>query len=74
MIIEGADYFVRYLQLPVGIYAFVMLNDDGTYSIYLDPRRDCVHQREDFDHEIKHIIRGDLHNDTMTVVEIEDEM
>lgn len=74
MIIEGADYFVRYLQLPSGIYAFVMLNEDGTYSIYLDPRRDCAHQREDFDHEIEHIIRGDLHDDTKTVEEIEDEM
>lgn len=74
MLIEGADYFIRYHIMPVGIYAFVMVNDDGTYSIYLDPRRDYRHQRADCAHEIEHIIRGDLYDTTKTATEIEHEM
>ena len=73
-IIENADYFIRYMELPPGIYAFVTPNDDGTYSIYLDPRRDSVHQRSDCAHEIQHIKRGDLYDTTRTATDIEHEM
>ena len=73
-LIEDADYFIRYLELPPGIYAFVTPNDDGTYSIYLDPRRDPEHQRSDCAHEVMHIIRGDLYDTAKTATEIENEM
>lgn len=74
MPIENADYFIRYMQMPYKIYAFVMPNDDGTYSVYLDPRRDEEHQRSDLAHELLHIVRGDLYDTTKTAKEIEDEM
>lgn len=60
--VEGADYFIYYSELPPKIYAFVALNPDGTYSIYLDPRRDFEHRLDDMEHEIMHIIRDDLYN------------
>lgn len=61
--IEGADYFIYYMNLPPKIYAFVMPNTDGTYSMFLDPRRSRDQMIEDYIHELWHIIRGDLHND-----------
>ena len=60
--IEGADYWIRYMELPPKIYAFVHPNDDGTYLIFLDPRRDFWHQIDDYEHELWHIVRGDLYN------------
>ena len=47
--IEGADYWIRFMILPPKIFAFVYDNRDGTYLIFLDPRRDFDHQIDDFD-------------------------
>ena len=62
MLIENADYFVRYKELPKGIHAFVMPNDDSTFSVYIDPRRSYDQQREDYRHEVKHIENNDFYN------------
>ena len=62
MPIEGADYFVRYMKLPPKIWAFIMPNNDGTFSIYLDPRRSREQQIEDYIHELKHILDDDFYN------------
>ena len=61
--VENADYFIYYLNLPPKIYAFVMGNRDGTYSIFLDPRRSRDQQIDSYIHELWHIIRDDLDND-----------
>ena len=68
--IEGADYWIRYMVLPPGIFAFVHENDDGTYIIILDPRRDFLSQLDDWEHEILHIINDDFHNG-LPIVRIE---
>lgn len=60
--IEGADYFIYYMDLPPKIYAFVMQDEDGIYSVFLDPRRDFLSQLDDWEHEMWHIIRDDLNN------------
>ena len=60
--LEGFDYFIYYRELPPGIFACVATNPDGTYSVYLDPRRSYDQLRADFDHEMHHIIRGDFYN------------
>ena len=62
MPIENCDYFIRYMQLPPKIWAFVHPNDDGTFVIFLDPRRSCEQQLEDYIHELWHIIRDDFCN------------
>ena len=51
------------MKLPPKIYAFVHPNDDGTYLIFIDPRRSREQQIEDYVHELIHIIRGDLYSD-----------
>ena len=62
MPIENCDYFIRYQKLPPKIWAFIMPNDDGTFSIYLDPRRSREQQIEDYIHELKHILDDDFYN------------
>lgn len=62
MPIEECDYWIRYMELPPKIYAFVHPNDDGTYLIFLDPRRSRDQQIEDYIHELMHIMRGDFYN------------
>ena len=60
--IEGADYFIRLKILPPKIFAFVRSNGDGTYTIYLDPRRDFEHKIDDYTHELWHILNDDIYN------------
>ena len=60
--IEGADYFIVMRELPPKIFAFVHLNEDGTYTIVLDPRRDFLSRLDDWSHEIWHIIHDDFYN------------
>lgn len=60
--IENADYFIRYMVMPPGIYAFITLNPDGTYSMYLDPSRSYDQLLDDWEHELWHIIRDDMYN------------
>lgn len=62
MPIEECDYWIRYMELPPKIYAFVHPNDDGTYLIFLDPRRSREQQIEDYIHELMHILNGDFYN------------
>jgi hypothetical protein len=50
------------MELPPKIYAFVHSNDDGTYIIFLDPRRSRDQQIEDYIHELMHIMREDFYN------------
>jgi hypothetical protein len=49
--------------MPPKIYAFVMLNSDDTFSIFLDPNRSHEQQLDDYEHELWHIIRDDLYSD-----------
>ena len=61
--IEEFDYWIRYMDLPPGIFAFVHLNEDGTYIIILDPRRSQEQILDSYIHELWHIINGDFYRD-----------
>lgn len=63
MLIEGADYFIRIADFPVGIHGFVVPNDDGTFSVYINARDSRVRQRQACRHEKKHIARNDFSRD-----------
>ncbi len=60
--IEGVDYFIYYMKMPPKILACVCENEDGTYTMFLDPRRDFLSQIDDYEHELWHIIRDDMHS------------
>ena len=59
---EGIDYYIYFRIMPPKIYAFITPNDDGTFSIYLDPRRSYLQRKCDLDHELNHILNNDFYN------------
>lgn len=63
MPIEGADYFVRVLHFPVPVPAALRLNDDGTFSLYLNADYDFTHWVDDYEHELWHMIRDDMYGE-----------
>ena len=62
--IEGADYFVRAVDLKDdSINAAVRPNDDGTYSVYLNTRASSEAQHAAMDHELEHMCEDDFNNE-----------
>ena len=63
--IEGADYFVRVIDFPKGINraGFVLLNSDGTYSVYLNARASAYAQKKAMRHEYRHMADDDMYGD-----------
>ena len=59
---EGIDYYIYFRIMPPKIYAFITPNDDGTFSVYLDPRRSYLQRKRDLDHELNHILNNDFYN------------
>jgi len=68
--IDGADYFVRVVPLPVGIKGMVSPNNDGSYSIYISSQIPSEQQLESYFHEVDHIENDDFNNGK-SIVEIE---
>ena len=63
--IEGADYFVRVIDFPKGVnrVGFVLLNSDGTYSVYLNARASVHAQKKAMRHEYNHMANDDMYGD-----------
>lgn len=61
--IENVDYFVRVIDFPKGVnrIGFVLLNEDGTYSVYINARASEAQKRKAMWHEINHMARDDMH-------------
>ena len=59
----GCEYYIFVVDLPRGIYAMVMPNDDTSFNIYLDARRSHEQWINDWEHEIWHIINDDFYNE-----------
>lgn len=53
------DVFVNYADLPCTIGAFVVANNDTTYTIILNSRQSREKNIESYWHEIRHIMNGD---------------
>ena len=67
MILENADYFVRLVDFPAGVRckAMTLLNDDGTFSIYLNARFSAAALFPAFIHERQHIENDDFYGDRL---------
>ena len=63
--IEGADYFVRLVDFPLGVGSngMLLLNDDGTYSVYLNARASADKQKKAMRHEYNHMANDDMYGD-----------
>ena len=60
--IEGADYFVRVVDLPPKVKALVAENPDGTYSLFLNAKNSADQNYLSFLHELRHMEEDDFHN------------
>lgn len=71
--IENADYFVRLIDFPAdcGCNGALMLNDDGTYSVYINARASEAQKRKAMWHEYNHMANDDMYGDK-SVEDIED--
>lgn len=72
-IIEGADYFVRVVPFPVPAGEMVALNEDGTYSLYLNSAYMGEDMEKHFQHGLNHIRRDDLYGDK-EIIDIEEDL
>jgi Zn-dependent peptidase ImmA (M78 family) len=57
--IELEDIYVNYADLPCTIGAFVVSNNDDTYTIILNSRLSRERNKESYIHELGHIRNGD---------------
>jgi len=53
------DIYVRILDMPAGIYAFTVKDEEGNFNIYLNAKLCDMHRYISYKHEIEHIVRGD---------------
>lgn len=63
--IENVDYFVRVVDFPKGVnrIGFVLLNDDGTYSVYINARASEAQKRKAMRHEYRHMAEDDMYGE-----------
>lgn len=53
---------LQYIYMPPGMHGATTKNEDGSFTVFLDPRDSDEKQREGYLHELEHIDRGDLDN------------
>lgn len=63
MLIENADYFVRKVDIPTNNGALLALNEDGTYSVYINARLSAERQKKAMRHEYNHMANDDIYKD-----------
>ena len=61
--LENADYFVRLVDLPGTVGGFCTPNEDGTFNVFLNSRKDREHHIDSYCHELKHIEDDDFYTD-----------
>lgn len=64
MLIEGIDYFVYLVDFPnCKCNGAVALNDDGTYSIYINAKASDAQKKKAMRHEYCHMANDDMYGD-----------
>lgn len=57
------DINLIYIAMPPSIRAAVTVNEDDSYTIFVNKNLSAETQRKATIHEIRHTIRGDLYDD-----------
>lgn len=66
------DYHVELIGFPSGkVHEAVTLNEDGSYTIFLDKNSTIEAQRKRFLHALKHIKKSDFQKDDIQKIETE---
>lgn len=65
------NIFIYYIDLPYKIAGTVILNDDASYTIYINRRLSIERQYKALRHELRHITNNDLYSE-LSIREIEE--
>lgn len=65
------DVIVRFLDMPTTIKGMTVLDEEGYYNVYLNPRLASNMQNETLEHELRHIKEGHFYDDAMDIKEKE---
>ena len=71
-LLEGADYFIRVVDLPPRCGGLVSPNPDGTFNVYLDAKQSKEEQIDAYIHEFLHMDNDDFYNGK-PICEVEDQ-
>ena len=65
------DCWIMFYDLPPHVDALVREASDGTIMMLINSALDAIGKRKAYEHERKHILRGDLHSykDAKTIEE-----
>ena len=70
--IEGRDFCVRYINLPIAVHGTVALDETGFYNIYINANQSAESQQKAIEHELKHIERNDFDKEDHPLDDVED--
>ena len=61
--LENADYFIYMVRLPYRVKGFIVPNDDGTFSMYLNILLDFEQLLDAYIHEYLHLLNEDHYSE-----------
>lgn len=56
------DINVQFMALPPGVHGASVINEDSSYTIFVDPNDSDEVQMAGYAHEMRHISNGDFFN------------
>lgn len=63
-------YFIRVLDFKCNTPGTSTINEDGTYTIFINGRMSIEKQKETFIHELNHIMNNDFKLDSACAAEL----
>lgn len=69
-LLPECDFYVRMIDLPSSVHGMTVINDDSTFSVYINSKLSSKQQEEAYIHEISHIVKNDFYNES-SIEEIE---
>ena len=70
--IEGFDYYVYYVSFPnYANKGAARINDDGTYTVYVNTKYPSCMYPEILKHELRHITGDDFYDEDLDILEAE---
>lgn len=66
-------YYTHYIELPAQVEGVTIPNDDSTFDIYINVSLPQCKQEQTLRHELEHIRRDHLYDDSRAVTELENE-
>lgn len=63
------DIGVYFLNMDTAVNEQVVLNEDGSYSIFINARLNCERQMKAYKHALEHILKDDFSQECADTIE-----